>query len=78
MKFVRAFILLLVSIMTIHVEANEPKVLTEWIPFEIHRNHIAIETQIKGQQIKAVLDTGATVSAISKNTAKALGLRRSK
>ena len=58
--------------------ANEPRVLTEWVPFVKPNNHILVDVNIKGQKVKAIIDTGANISAISKSVANQLSVKPGK
>ncbi len=40
--------------------------ITNWIPFELIRGHIAIPVSLNGKQTTAILDTGATGNGIAK------------
>ncbi|MFT4927089.1 MAG: clan AA aspartic protease (TIGR02281 family) [Phenylobacterium sp.] len=67
----------LTSISVSHAKESA-KVLTQWLPFELVKRHIMVDVKIKGVTVKAMLDTGASMSLIAKKTAKKVGLRRSK
>ena len=57
---------------------DTPRVLSEWVPFEKPNNHILVDVTINGQTIKAIVDTGANISAISKSVAKQLSVKPGK
>jgi predicted aspartyl protease len=78
LKMLIRFILLLIVISNPAYAQKEYKVLTQWLPFEIIKKHIVVEIYVKGSLVKAVLDTGSTVSLIQKDVAKRLGVRRSR
>ena len=38
----------------------------DWIPFKFKNNHITIDVEIDGQQVKAILDSGANINMIDR------------
>ena len=75
----KIFITTFLACISIVAHADQSKkAISPWLDFELNRGHIYIDITIKGKPAKAVVDTGATLSAISEDFAKKIGVSRSK
>ena len=70
-----------VILFTLPITSNSkelPPVLTEWVPFEIIKNHITVQVVINDKPARAIIDTGANVSAISEKMRQELGIKKTR
>jgi hypothetical protein len=82
MKLVRILLLLLLAIASIPVQAGAPADFlapdseARWVPFELTSgNQIRFRSMLNGRSVDAMLDTGATDTAVSARFATAAGMK---
>ncbi len=58
------FLLILVSSLSCATKSNSERNVSDWIPFLYEKNHIILPLDVKGQKLRALLDSGANINII--------------